>query len=101
MAEQFSKWDLADYLINPSDVAEYLNQVVEDGDQAELVYALGVVARARGMSRIAREAGVSREGLYTALGRGGNPTLATFTKVLDACGICMRFVPAEETLSPA
>ena len=90
----FSRWELADQLTTPELVAEYMNQVTEDGDPSELAYALGVAARAKGMSRVARDAGVSREGLYTTLGEGGNPTLSTFSKVLAACGVQMRFTPA-------
>lgn len=88
-----SPWRMEDVLDTPEMVAEYLNQVAEDGDAEEMARALGYVARARGASRFAREAGVSREAVYASFVNGGNPTLSTFGKALAACGVRMRFEP--------
>ena len=83
-----SKVDEADYL-NPEDCAEYLKACIEDsdGDSAVIAEALGVIARARGMGRVAKEAGLTREGLYKALNKRGNPSLDTFLRVSKALGV--------------
>ena len=91
-----SPWRTEDVLATPELVAEYLNQVMEDGDREELVRAIGYVAKARGMSSFARSCGMSRETLYASFARGGNPTLSTLTKALRACGVRLRFEPMEE-----
>ncbi len=59
--------DMAEHLKSPEDVAAYLTMVIEEGDDGELAHALGIAARARGMSEVARAAGMTREGLYKAL----------------------------------
>jgi probable addiction module antidote protein len=64
----------------------YLEAAFEDGDAAAIAAALGDVARARGMAKIAEEAGLARDALYKSLRNGGNPTLATLIKVADALG---------------
>ena len=88
---EFSGWALEDALESPEVVAAYLNLALEEGDPGEFTYALGVAARSRGMSEVARRTGLNREGLYTSLSREGNPTLSTLTSVLSACGVRMRF----------
>ena len=82
-----TRWDSADYLKSDSDIAEYLDAVLEEADPALLAHALGVVARAKGMSAIAAKAGLGRESLYKALSTGGNPEMATFLKVIKALGL--------------
>lgn len=93
---KFSHYDTADYLKTDEDIAAYLEAVAEEGadDPAFLAHALGVVARARNMSQLARDTGISREGLYKALSGEGNPSLATVTKVAKALGLKLTFVPA-------
>jgi len=66
-------WDAAEYLETPQDMAAYLEAALEEGDPALFAAALGDVARAKGMSQIAREAGLGRESLYKALRAEGNP----------------------------
>lgn len=81
------KFDVAEYLRSEADVAAYLEAVLAEGDGNLLAAALGDVARARGMTRLARETGLAREALYRALSQDGNPELATLTKVLRALGL--------------
>ncbi len=80
-------WDPAEHLETAEDMAAYLDAAIEDGDPAVVVAALGDIARARGMTQIAREAGVGRESLYKALSAGGNPEFATILKVVRALGL--------------
>lgn len=83
-------WDSAAYLKTDDDIAHYLEAVFEDGDLALITHALGVVARAKGMSQIAQAAGLGRESLYKALSPDGNPELATVLKVLRALGLKLK-----------
>jgi|ERR1700691_5005672 probable addiction module antidote protein len=83
-------WDSAAYLKTNEDVADYLEAVFEDGDPALVAHALGVVARSKGMAKIARSAGLGRESLYKALSSAGNPELATVLKVLRALGLKLK-----------
>ena len=94
MAVNVTTWDASEYLETEEDIAAYLNAVVEEGDPALLQAALGDVAKARGMSSIAREAGVSRESLYKSLSANGNPSFQTISKVSRALGLQMCFTPA-------
>ena len=91
MAVKVSTWDVSEYLETEEDIAAYLNAVVEEGDPALLQAALGDVAKARGMSSIARESGVSRESLYKSLSANGNPSFQTISKVVRALGLQMGF----------
>lgn len=94
--ETFSRYDTADYLETEEDIAAYLEAVMEEGgdDPAFISHALGVVARARNFSELARETGMSREGLYKALSADGNPSFATVMKVARALGLRLNFRPA-------
>jgi probable addiction module antidote protein len=80
-------WDAAAHLQSREDMAAYLEAALEDGDAVVVAAALGDIARASGMSAIAREAGLGRESLYKALSPGGNPELATVLKVVRALGL--------------
>lgn len=88
-AEKFAAFDAADYLGSVEDVTAYLEAIVDAGeeDPAVIARALGAIARSRNFSQIARQAGMSREGLYKALSEDGNPTLATVVKVSHALGL--------------
>jgi probable addiction module antidote protein len=81
------RWDTAEHLKTEADVAAYLEAVFEDGDPALMAHALGVIARARGMSKIAKKAGLGRESLYKALSADGRPQFDTVVKVLRALGL--------------
>jgi probable addiction module antidote protein len=85
-----SAWDVAEHLETEEDMAAYLDAALEDGDPVVIIAALGDIARARGMSQIAREAGVGRESLYKALSTNGNPEFATILKVVRALGLQLR-----------
>ena len=87
MALETEAWDSANFLDTPEAIAAYIEAAFEDGDPSLITHALGVVARSRGMSQIARTAGVSREALYKALTPNGDPKLSTFLSVLKALGM--------------
>jgi probable addiction module antidote protein len=78
------KFDVAEHLRTPADRAEYLSIVLADGDPNEVRDALNLVARAQGMSQVAKAAGVTREGLYKTLGEDGNPEFVTVLRIIDA-----------------
>lgn len=80
-------WDVAEHLETEADMAAYLDAALEDGDTSVIVAALGDIARAKGMTQIAREAGLGRESLYKALSTTGNPEFATILKVVRALGL--------------
>ena len=88
------RFDTAEYLNSEADITAYLEAVLAEDDPRLLVAALGDVARARGMTQLARETGLSREALYRALSTEGNPELATVTKVLRALGLRLAIQPA-------
>lgn len=89
------RWDAAEHLQTVDDIAAYLDAALEDGEPQLIAAALGDVARARGMSKLARETGLSRESLYRALSAEGNPELATVMRVLRAFGVRLNARPAE------
>ena len=80
-------YDPAEYLRDDTDMAAYLEVALEDGDPALVAHVLGVIARAKGMSQLARETGLGRESLYKALSAEGNPEFATVLKVIRALGL--------------
>jgi probable addiction module antidote protein len=86
-------WDPAEHLITDEDMAAYLEAALQEGDSALIAAALGDIARARGMSQIARNAGLGRESLYKALSAGGNPEFATIMKVIAALGLRLHASP--------
>jgi probable addiction module antidote protein len=87
--ETFSRYDTADYLKSEEDMLAYLDACMEEagGDPAFIAVALGNIARAHGMVQLAKETGITREGLYKALSAEGNPSLGTVLKVLKALGL--------------
>ena len=89
MAETFARYDSADYLKTEEEIAAYLEAVMDEGgdDPAYVARALGTVARARNMTALARDVGMSRVGLNKALSGEGNPTLSTVLKVAKALGL--------------
>lgn len=87
MALETTRFEIQDFLNTPEDRAAYIEAALEDGDVALIAHALGDVARAVGMSEVAREAGVTREGLYKALSEKGDPRLSTLLGVMRALGL--------------
>ena len=83
-------WDVVEHLETEEDITAYLEAVLDDGDPALVSAALGDIARARGMTEIAREAGLGRESLYKALSPEGNPEFVTVMKVLRALGLSLH-----------
>jgi probable addiction module antidote protein len=90
---QTKAFDPAEYLDDSASIAAYLTDALQSDEPAFVADALGVVARARGMSEVAREAGVSRESLYLALSADGNPEFATVLKVMRALGLQLSAAP--------
>lgn len=94
---KFSRYDSADYLETEEDISAYLDAVMSEGgdDPAFITRALGVVARARNISKLARDTGLSREGIYKALSEDGNPSFATVAKIARALGLRLSFAPVD------
>ncbi|MDM7957095.1 addiction module antidote protein [Blastomonas sp.] len=93
MAIETTKWDIADFLTDGDAIAAYLDAVFADGDPDEMRAALAHVARAKGMGDLAHSAGITRGGLYKALGETGNPSFSTVAALLDAMGVRLAVVP--------
>lgn len=80
-------FDMANHLKTEAELADFLSAAFEEDDPAYIAHALGVVARAHGMSQLSKETGLTRETLYKSLSDEGNPTLSTLTKVMKAMGM--------------
>lgn len=90
MAQTLTTFDMAELLDSDEAISEYLSQVLADGDNEEFLRAIGYVAKARGMTKIATDAGVGRESLYKAFAPGAKPRFETVLKVLHSLGIDLR-----------
>ena len=90
-----TRFDAAEYLDTAERQAAYITAALETGDLAFVRDALGLVARARGMTEIAKTADLNRESLYKALGESGNPELGTILRVLQALGLTLTAHPIE------
>ena len=88
-----TRWDSAKHLETEADMAQYLEACLEENDPALIAHGLGVIARAKGMSDLARKTGLTREGLYKALTANGNPEFATILKVVHALGLQLHATP--------
>ena len=93
MTESFTQWDVADHLRNREDARPFLGASAQEGpgDGSLIRTALNDIARAGNMSWLARETGMSREGLYKALSENGNPAFSTVIRITRALGMQMRF----------
>ena len=87
-------FDMAKQLTSEEDIAAYVTMVIEDGDAAELAHALGIAAKARGMSEIAQASGITREALYKALKPNAKPRFDTINRVCSALGVRLVAQPA-------
>lgn len=83
-------WDPADRLTSKKAIASFINAALEDGDPAVIAAALGAVARAQGMTKVARDAGLTRQNLYKALGGDAKPEFGTILRVLGAIGVKLQ-----------
>lgn len=97
MAAKFSRWDAADYLKSDEDMALYLSACLEEdpGDGTLVRAAINDIARAKGMTQLAKDTGLTREGLYKALSASGNPEFATMLKIIKALGMALQVAAAE------
>ena len=94
-------FDAAKYLDTPESQAELIDDALESGNAGYLAHAIGVVVRAKGMSEVAKDAGITREGLYKALSTEGDPKLSTFLGVIRSLGLQLSVKPAEHTTGKA
>lgn len=95
MPLQTRPFDPANYLDSDESRAAYMTEALATNDPAFIADALGIIARARGMSQVARDTGLSRESLYRALSTEGNPELSTLLQVMRALGLRLSASPAE------
>ena len=103
MSWKFREFDIVNYLKTEEDIVEFLNEIAKEGDPELFQAALGDVARARGMTNMAKQTGLSRENLYRALSKDGNPRLKTLEKIFDALGIEVVFrkkTPKDKSSNP-
>ncbi len=96
MALKVEEWDPSEDIRDEADAIAYLNAAIEDGDPALIQAVLGDIAEARGMTEIARKAGLGRESLYKALRPGSQPSLKTISKVARALGTRIAFVSVKD-----
>lgn len=99
MAIETTPFDAAEYLDTPEAQAAFLDEAFREGDTAAIAQALGIIARARGMTSVAKDAGVTREALYKALSPEGDPKLSTLLGVTSALGfrIAVEAAPSVTT----
>lgn len=87
-----TNFDISEYLNSKEMIAEYLSQVLRDGDINELLEAIGNIAKAKGMSQIAKDTGLGRESLYKTFADGAKPRFETVMKVLDSFGVKLQAI---------
>lgn len=87
-----TRYDSADYLQTQQDMAQYFDACLEMGEPALIQEALGAIARARGMGQLAKDTGLTREGLYRSLSAQGNPEFSTIMRVISALGLTLHTV---------
>ena len=88
--KNLTTFDISHYLDSKEMIAEYLSQVLEDGDTEELLQAIRNIAKAKGMSQIAKDTGLGRESLYKSFSEGAKPRFETIVKVLDSFGVKLQ-----------
>ena len=93
--QETTAFDSADYLDSAEAIAAYLDTYLEDGTPEELRSALATVARSNGVSDLARRSGITRAGIYKALGEDGNPSFETMRSILGAMGLRLTVEPAD------
>ena len=90
MNKNLTTFDVAHYLDSKEMIAEYLSQVLSDGDMDELLLAIGNIAKANGMTQIAKDTGLGRESLYKTFSQGSKPKFETVMKVLNSFGVKLQ-----------
>lgn len=90
MKNDLTDFDISQYLDNKEIIAEYLTQVIEEGDMDELFLAIGNIAKAKGLSQIAKDTGLGRESLYKTFKKGSKPRFDTVVKVLNSLGVHLK-----------
>ncbi|MBL1435411.1 MAG: putative addiction module antidote protein [Rhodobacteraceae bacterium] len=100
MTFKTTPFDVVDFLDTPEDIQNYLSEAFASDDPKLIAIALGDVSRARGMSKVAKETGLSRESLYKSLSETGNPELATVLKVMQSMGLSLEPKPRGELGTP-
>ena len=86
MATKISPFNIAEHLDTPEAIRDFLEEVAATGDESDFIHALNIAARAKGITEVAKEAGVTRASLYKSLAEGGNPQFSTISKVTKALG---------------
>ncbi|RDJ20604.1 putative addiction module antidote protein [Bosea caraganae] len=94
MALETTRFDIQDHLKSRDEQVAYLEAALDEGDPSFIAVALGDIARARGVTKLAQEAGISRETIYKTFRQGGNPTLETISAVTKALGLKLALVAA-------
>ncbi|CAM3927819.1 addiction module antidote protein [Xenorhabdus thuongxuanensis] len=94
MKTEPKKFDVVEFLDSEEDIQAYLNSAIEENDTKYLFKALGNIARARNISQLSKDAGISREGIYKALSGEGNPSFNTVYKISKALGLKLHFTGA-------
>lgn len=97
MSEKFTSFDPSLILEAPDDYALFVSEAMKTGDVKHIASAIGIIARAKGMSQIANETGLSREQLYQSFSESGNPTLKTLLAVLSSLGVSIKAIPVTRT----
>ena len=90
MNNQLTSFDIAQYLDSSEAIAEYLSQVLEDGDSDEFLEAIGHIAKAKGMAQISKDTGLGRESLYKTFAAGSKPRFETVMKVMNTFGVKLQ-----------
>jgi probable addiction module antidote protein len=96
MTEKTTPFDIAAHLETDSDILGFLSEVAKEGDSSDLLHALSVASRAKGMTNIAKQAGVNRQSLYRSLSEEGAPKFETIMKVIEALGLRIDFQVQEQ-----
>lgn len=97
MTKRAQPFDPANYLDSPEAIRAFLDEAIETGDAAYFARAIGIVARSRGMTQIARETGLDRNQLYKTFSEQGNPTMKSLLAVLDSLGLKLKVEPNHHT----
>ena len=89
---EITDFDISKYLNNKEIISQYLSQILSDGDMDEFIFALGNIAKAKGMSKVADDTGLGRESLYKTFNKGSKPKFETITKIMSSFGVTLQAV---------